>query len=122
MHLYNHWSWSAQPRTTEVLRVARDWGVNSASWSTQPAVGARYGSASFANGWSGGPPAAWVAFPIGALAQKWVEESVPNHGVRIQPKDEASRDVYAWRKFRSANYDSASKAPYLVVTYEASGS
>ena len=46
---------------------------------------------------------------------------VPNYGVCLQSKDEAKRDVYSWRKFRSANYDSGSKAPYLAVTYESRG-
>jgi len=121
MHLYNYWSWSNQPRTTEVYRVSRDWSINSASWRRQPMVGARYGSASSAKGWSSASPVGWVGFPITALAQQWVNESVPNHGVRLQPKDEARRDVYSWRKFRSANYSSGSKAPYLVVTYAAAG-
>ena len=122
MHLYNHWSWSNQPRVTEVYRVSREWSVSSASWAKQPVVGARYGSASFAKGYSSASPAGWVGFPITALAQKWVDESVPNYGVRLQPKDEARRDVYSWRKFRSANYSSGSKAPYLVVTYEEAAS
>ncbi|MDQ4072002.1 MAG: DNRLRE domain-containing protein [Actinomycetota bacterium] len=122
IHLYNHWSWSCQPRVTEVYRVSREWSVGSANWSNQPRVGARYGSASFAKGYSSSCPADFVGFPITALAQHWVDESVPNYGVRLQPKDEASRDVYAWRKFRSANYSSGSRAPYLVVTYEPAGS
>ena len=119
MHLYNHWSWSNQPRTTEVYRITRDWSVGSASWARQPVVGARYSSASFAKGYSSASPAGWVGFSLTALAQRWVDESVPNYGVRLQPKDEARRDVYAWRKFRSANYSSGARAPYLVVTYEA---
>ena len=82
-------------------------------------VGARYSSASFAKGYSSASPAGWVGFSLTALAQRWVDESVPNYGVRLQPKDEARRDVYAWRKFRSANYSSGARAPYLVVTYEA---
>ena len=122
LHLYNHWSWSCQPRTTEVYRVSREWSVGSANWSNQPVVGARYGSVAHAKGYSSSCPAGFVGFPITALAQRWVDESVPNYGIRIQPKDEARRDVYAWRKFRSANYSSGARAPYLVVTYEAAGS
>ena len=122
MHLYNYWSWSCQPRTTEVYRVSREWSVSSASWAKQPLVGARYGSASHAKGYNSSCPAGFVGFPITGLAQRWVDESVPNYGVRVQPRDEARRDVYSWRKFRSANYSSGSRAPYLVVTYAAAGS
>jgi len=117
MHLYNHWSWSCRPRTTEVYRVSRAWGVNSASWAKQPVVGARYGSASHANGYSSACPADYVGFSITDLAQKWVDQSVPNYGVRVQPKDEARRDTFSWRKFRSANYASGAKAPFLLVEY-----
>jgi hypothetical protein len=122
VNLYNHHSWSCQPRTTEVFRVAREWSVSSASWSNQPVVGARYGSAAHAKGYSSACPAGFVGFPITALAQKWVSEEVPNYGVRVQPRDESRRDTFSWRKFRTANYASGSKAPYLVVTYEPSGS
>jgi hypothetical protein len=122
LNLYNHWSWSCRPRTTEVYRVARGWSVGSASWSNQPVVGARYGSASHAKGYSSACPAGFVGFPITALAQRWVDESVPNHGVRVQPQDEARRDVFSWRKFRSANYSSGARAPFLRVDYEPAGS
>ena len=37
-------------------------------------------------------PEGWVDFTITAIAQKWVDGSVPNYGVRVQPKDEARRD------------------------------
>lgn len=122
MQLYNHWSWSCRPRVTEVYRVAREWGVNSASWSNQPVVGARYGAVSHAKGYSSTCPAGLVGFPITELAQKWVSESVPNYGVCVQPQNHATRDTYSWRKFRAANYSGGSRAPYLVVNYESSGS
>ncbi|MCA1679332.1 MAG: DNRLRE domain-containing protein [Actinobacteria bacterium] len=73
---------SAYPRAA---RRAREWSVSSASWSNQPVVGARYGSVSHAKGYSSACPAGFVGFPITALAQKWVDESVPNYGVRVQP-------------------------------------
>ncbi len=122
LNLYNHWSWSCRPRTTEVYRVAREWSVSSASWSNQPVVGARYGSSLSAKGYSSACPAGFVGFPITALAQRWVDESVPNHGVRVQPQDEARRNVFSWRKFRSANYSSGARAPFLRVDYEPAGS
>ena len=120
--LYNHWSWSCQPRTTVVHRVADSWGVTSATWARQPAVGARYGSSHSAKGYSSACPAGWVGFPITSLAQKWVDNEVPNHGVRIQPQDEARRDTFSWRKFRSGNYASGSRTPFLAIDYEQPGS
>lgn len=121
MQLYNYHSWSNQPRVTDLYRVAGSWGLTSTTWSRQPTVGARYGSASFAKGWSSASPAGWVSFPITALAQKWVSDEVPNHGVRVQPRDEWRRDVYNWRKFRSGNYGNGLQGPYVVVTYEPAG-
>jgi len=121
LNLYNHHSWSCRPRTTEVFRVAREWSVSSASWSNQPVVGARYGASVSAKGYNSTCPAGFVGFPITALAQKWVDESVPNYGVRVQPQDEARRDTYSWRKFRSANYSSGARAPFLRVDYEPAG-
>ena len=120
--LYNHWSWSCQPRTTVVHRVAQSWGVTSATWAKQPAVGARYGSSHSAKGYSSACPAGWVGFPLTSLAQKWVDNEVPNHGVRIQPQDEARRDTLSWRKFRSGNHASGAQTPFLVVDYEQPGS
>jgi RHS repeat-associated protein len=115
--IYNHWSWSCQARGVGVYRVTQGWGGHSmTSWP-----GASYGEeiawAAFAHGYTpGGCGAAWQPFDVTGAVTNWTNGSWPQYGLMIREDTVSTGDNYAWKRFRTYDYGSAT--PHIDVSWK----
>lgn len=85
------------------------------TWANQPAVGAlNYADTPTAKGYNSTCAAGDVTWNVTDMVQGW-HDGFPNRGLRLAAADETSN--YTWRRYRSANYSTASYRPRLTVTY-----
>ncbi len=85
------------------------------TWNTQPGPDSNGAISvqSFAHGFNSSCLGGWDNLDVSTLAQKWMDTSAPNFGVRLQATELSSG---GWKKFYSGE-TGGNSAPALYVTY-----
>ncbi|WP_370961913.1 DNRLRE domain-containing protein [Amycolatopsis sp. cg9] len=110
LFLFETWSYSC---TASAFVVKSSTPATTATrWTSQPTIGAQYGSASWAKGHDGNCPAGRVSVPITGLVQAWSNATYPTGGLTVMAANEA--DSNSWKRFHSSE---GSADPYISYTY-----
>ncbi|WP_233225892.1 DNRLRE domain-containing protein [Amycolatopsis sp. CA-126428] len=110
LFLFETWSYSC---TASAFVVRSSTPASTATrWTSQPTIGAQYGSASWAKGHDGNCPAGRVSVPITGLVQAWSNATYPTGGLTVMAANEA--DSNSWKRFHSSE---GSADPYISYTY-----
>jgi len=118
MYLYNHHSWSCNPREWrsydiggEVVAQARNWGTQPWSASYGPYVSATTVTTGYENG---GCYNAWIGINITDSAIRWSDFPSGSNLATVAVRAANEGDVYSWKRFYSSN---TSYDPYVSYTY-----
>ncbi|WP_139488009.1 DNRLRE domain-containing protein [Brevibacillus dissolubilis] len=96
--------------TVELYRVNSDW-LGTATWNTQPAIGAQAESAVT----SSTSQAYWQWY-ITPLVKDWYQGKQPNYGIMLKQQNETTS---TYRSFNTVN--SSNNTPRLSITYSVDG-
>jgi RHS repeat-associated protein len=110
LFLFETWSYSCTASAFVVKSSTP--ASTSTRWTSQPTIGAQYGSASWAKGHDGNCPAGRVSVPITGLVQAWSNATYPTGGLTVMAANEA--DSNSWKRFHSSE---GSADPYISYTY-----
>jgi len=106
LNLYENWAYSCTASPFDIYAMAAG-ATPSSSWNTQPAVGSKFASASFAHGANSACPAQAVGVPVTTLAQAFANAGTAGTQLELRASNEA--DSNSWKKFNNN--------PSLSVTY-----
>ena len=116
--LRNFYSGSCTGDTIRASRITTSWDPSTLTWGNQPNGSSTYtADYNTAHGYSSSCDAADASWTITDMVSHWADGSYPNNGIKLKAPDETG--VYAWRKYRSANYNGggSSVRPHINVTY-----
>ncbi|MGW2018467.1 DNRLRE domain-containing protein [Streptomyces sp. NPDC001927] len=111
LKLWNHHSWSCEPRDWEVWDTSTP--STASRWSAQPSWNRKWATSAQTKGAGTGCADGWATADITALARAWAANAHDLNSLGIRATDE--KDSYAWKRFHSRN--AATNVPVLSVTY-----
>ena len=112
LNLWETYSSTCTPTTFTVSSASA--ASTSTRWTSQPSLGAQYGSLQVAKGFSAACPSGKVSVPVPGLVQMWsLNASTPTGGVALIAANE--NDSGSWKKFHSTE---GPYPPNIVFTYD----
>ena len=98
-------------------RITQSWSNSALTWANQPTITSTgAGDSTVAKGASTPScPTGDVSWNVKDIVQVWANNTGTNYGIRLSAVSETNNNT--WRRYRSANYDTVSSRPRLVVTY-----
>ncbi|WP_455351214.1 DNRLRE domain-containing protein [Streptomyces sp. SYSU K217416] len=111
LRLWNHHSWSCQPRDWEVWDTSTP--STASRWTAQPSWNRKWATSTQTKGSGTGCEDGWVTADITTLTRAWGANAYDLNTLGIRASDET--DPYAWKRFNSRN--AATNVPILSVTY-----
>lgn len=111
LNLWETYSSTCTPTTFNVSAASP--ASTSTRWTSQPSLGAQYGSLQVAKGFSASCPSGKVSVPVTGLVQMWSANSSPTGGVGLIAANE--NDSGSFKKFHSSD---GAYPPNVVFTYD----
>ncbi|MFF5106368.1 DNRLRE domain-containing protein [Streptomyces sp. NPDC000134] len=112
LKLWNYHSWSCDKRGWEVW--AAEAADENTRWTKQPLMTEKIATSTDTKS-ATCDNAGWATADITKLAQIWASAKAESGSIALKAVDEA--DVYAWKRFYSANATDQDQIPTLEVTY-----
>lgn len=111
----NWYSGSCTAGNVYAWQITSNWSSTALTWGAQPSISSSNDVAySPAHGYSSSCPEGNATWNITAMAQAW-SNGAARDGIELRAGSETN--IYSWRRYRSSNYATTSKRPYITATF-----